>query len=72
MHVFVFRFRSLLNGNWLYSTASICLLGDNNHLHELGWLTSIELYYCQHPALLECLKVHSNIHSNFNSMNEQG
>ena len=73
MHVFVFLFRSLPNGNCLYSSASICLFGHNNHLNELHWLASIELYknanfYCQHPVLLECLKVHSNVYSNFNSI----
>ena len=73
MHVFVFLFRSLPNGNCLYSSASICLFGHNNHLNELRWLTSSELYenanfHCQHPVLLECLKVHSNVYSNFNSI----
>ena len=71
MHIFVFLFRSLPNGNCLYSSASICLFGHNNHLNELRWLTSIELYenasfYCQHQVLLECLKVHSNVYLNFN------
>ena len=52
-------FRSLPNGNCLYSLALICLFGHTNHLNELRWLTSIELYensnfYCQHPVLLEC------------------
>ena len=60
------------NGNCIYSSASIYLFGHNNHLNELRWLTSIELYenakfYCQHPVLLECLKVHSRFYSNFNS-----
>ena len=73
MYVFAFLFRSLPNGNCLYSSASICLFGHNNHLIELRWLTSIELYenanfYCQRPVLLECLKVHSNVYSNFNSI----
>ena len=73
MHVFAFLFRSLPNGNCLYSSSSICLYGHNNHLNELHWLASIELYknanfYCQHPVLLECLKVHSNVYSNFNSI----
>ena len=68
-----FFFRSLQNGNCLYSSASIYLFGHNNHLNELCWLTSIELYenakfYCQHPVLLECLKVHSRFYSNFNSI----
>ena len=68
-----FFFRSLPNGNCLYSSASICLFGHNDHLKELRWLTSIELYenakfYCQHPVLLECLKVHSSVYSNFNSI----
>ena len=73
MYVFVFLFRSLPNGNCLYSSGSICRFGRNNHLNELRWLTSIELYenanfYCQHPLLLECLKVRSNIYSNLNSI----
>ena len=68
-----FFFRSLLNGNCLYSSASIYLFGHNNQLNELRWLTSIELYenakfYCQHPVLLEYLKVHSRFYSNFNSI----
>ena len=68
-----FLFRSLPNGNSSYSSALICLFGRNNHLNELRWLTSIELYenakfYCQHPVLLECLKVHSRFYSNFNSI----
>ena len=70
---FYFFFRSLPNSNCLYSSASICLFGHNDHLKELRWLTSIELYenakfYCQHPVLLECLKVHSSVYSNFNSI----
>ena len=67
-------FRSLPNGNCLYSSASICLFHRSlfNHLNELHWLTSIELhknanFYCQHHVLLECLKVHSNVYPNFNS-----
>ena len=71
MHISVFPFRSLSNGNCLYSSASIYLFGHNNHLNELCWLTSIELYenakfYRQHRVLLECLKVHSRFYSNFN------
>ena len=73
MHELYFFFRSLSNGNCLCNSASICLFGHNNHLNELRWLTSIELYenakfYCQHPVLLECLKVHSSVYSNFNSI----
>ena len=73
MHVFIFLFRSLPNGDCLYSSASIFLFGHNSHLNELRWLTFIELYenakfYCQHPVLLECLKVHSSVYSNFNSI----
>ena len=73
MHVFVSLFRSLLNSNCLYSSASICLFGHNNQLNKLHWLTSTEIYenanfYCQHPVLLECLKVHSNVYSDFNSI----
>ena len=73
MHELYFFFRSLPNGNCLCNSASICLFGHNNHLNELRWLTSIELYgnakfYCQHPVLLECLKVHSSVYSNFNSI----
>ena len=72
MHVFVFIFRSLPNGSCLYTSASICPFGHNNHLYELHWLTSIELYqnakfYCQHPVLLDCSKLHSRVYSNFNS-----
>ena len=68
-----FFFRSLPNGNCLYSSAAICLFGHNNHLNELRWLTSTELYenakfWCQHPVVLECLKVHGSIYSNFNSI----
>ena len=69
-----FFFRSLPNGNCLYSSASICLFGHNNRLNELRWLTSIDnenenaKLYCQHPALLECLKVHDSIYSNFNGI----
>ena len=70
---FYFFFRSLRNSNCLYSSASIYLFGNNNHLNELRWLTSIELYenakfYCQRHVLLECLKVHSRFSSNFNSI----
>ena len=68
-----FFFRSLPNGNCLYSSASICLFGHNNHLNESRWLTCIELYenaksFYQQPVLLECLKVHSSVYSNFNSI----
>ena len=71
MHVFLFRFMSLPNGNCLYSSSSIYLFGQNNDLNELRWLTSIELYeivkfYCQHLVLLECLRVHSKFSPNFN------
>ena len=73
MHELYFFFRSLPNGNCLCNSASICLFGHNNHLNELRWLTSIELhgnakFYCQHPVLLECLKVYSSVYSNFNSI----
>ena len=73
MYVFEFPFRSLPNDNCLYSSKSICLFGHNNHLNELRWLASTELnenatFYCQHPVLLECLKVHSNVYLNFNSI----
>ena len=73
MHVFVFLFKSLPNGNSLYSSALTCLFGYDNHLNELRWLTSIELYenanfHCQHPALVEYLKVKSNVYSSFNSI----
>ena len=69
-----FLFRSLPNGNSSYSSALICLFGRHNHLNELRWLTSIELYenanlYCQNPVLLECLKVHTSVYSNFNGFN---
>ena len=72
MSLYLF-FRSLANGNCLYSSASICLFGHNNNLNELRWLTSIELYenakfYCQHLVLLDYLKVHSSVYSNFNSI----
>ena len=68
-----FFFRLLPNGNCLYSSASIYIFGHNNHLNELCWLTSIELYenakfYCQHLVLLEGLKVYSSVYSNFNSI----
>ena len=68
-----FFFRSFPNGNCLYSSASICLFGYNNHFNELRLLTSNELYenakfYCQHPVLLECLEVHSSAYSTFNSI----
>ena len=68
-----FFFRSLQNGNCLYSSASIYLFGHNNHLNELCSLTSTELYenakfYCQHPMLLGCLKVHNRFYSNFSSI----
>ena len=68
-----FFFRSFPNGNCLYSSASICLFGHNNHFNELRWLTSNELYenakfYCQHLVLLECWEVHSSVYSNFNSI----
>ena len=63
-----FFFRSLPEGDCLYSSASICHFVHNNHLNELRWLTSIELYentkfYCQHLVLLECLKVDSSVYS---------
>ena len=61
------------NGSCLYSSPSIYLFGHNNHLNELRWLTYMELYEnakfcCQHPVLLECLKVHSRFYSDFNSI----
>ena len=68
-----FFFRSLPNGNCLNSPASIYIYGHNNHLNELCWLTSIELYenakfYCQHLLLLEGLKVHGSVYSNSSSI----
>ena len=74
MHICLyFFFRSLQNGNCLYSSALIYLFGHHNHLNELCWFTSIESYenakfYCQHPMLLESLKVNSRFYSNFNSI----
>ena len=52
----------------------MCPFGHNNHLNELRWLTSIKLYEnakfsCQHQIFfLECMKVHSSVYSNFNSI----
>ena len=73
IHVSVFAFKSLRNGNCLYSSTSTCLFPHNNHLNELRLLASIELYentnFCyQYPALLESLKVHSNVYLDFNSI----
>ena len=68
-----FFFRPLPNGNCLYSSASICLFGHNNHLKEIHWFTYIESYenakfYCQHSVLLEFLRFHRSVYSNFNSI----
>ena len=57
----------------VYTAQHPSFFGHNNHLNELRWLTSTELnentiFYCQHPVLLECLKVHSNVYLNFNSI----
>ena len=66
-------FNSLPNDISLYRSVSICLFSDNNHLNKFRWLASIGLnenrnFCCQHSLLLECLKVHSNSYSNFNSI----
>ena len=47
-------FRSMPNGNWLFSSAS--LIGDNSLVHELRVMASVRLHvnatcYAQHPAL---------------------
>ena len=40
----VFAFKSLSNGNCLYSSVSLLLAGDNSLVQDLRLLTSIELY----------------------------
>ena len=49
-------FRSIPNGNWLFSSASLSLIGDNSLVHELRVMASVKLHvnatcYAQHPAL---------------------
>ena len=51
-------FRSMPDGNFLYSSASLSLVGDRNNTleHELRVRTAVELHvngacYGQHPAL---------------------
>ena len=49
-------FRSMLNGNCLFSSASLSLVGDNSLVHELRMIAAVELhlyatYYAQHPVL---------------------
>ena len=39
-----FIFRSLANGDCMYSSISLLLVGDNSLVDELRCLTSIELY----------------------------
>ena len=39
-----FLSRSMLNGNCMYSSMSLLLVGDNSLVEELRCLTSIELY----------------------------
>ena len=40
-------FRSMPNGDCLFSSASLSLVGDNSLLHELRVMTSVELHYMQ-------------------------
>ena len=48
-------FRSMPNGNCLFSSASLSLVGYNSQVHELRVITAVELHfnatYAQHPAL---------------------
>ena len=49
-------FRSMPNGNCLFSSASLSLVGDNSLVHELREMVAVELhvnatYYVQHPVL---------------------
>ena len=46
-------FRSMPNGNCLFSSASLSLVGDNSPVHELRVMAAVELhvnatYYAQH------------------------
>ena len=47
-------FRSMRNGNCLFSSASLTLLRDNSLVHELGVMAAVELHlnatYAQDPA----------------------
>ena len=49
-------FRSVANGNCLFSSASLALVGDNSLVHELRAMAALKLhvnatYYVQHHAL---------------------
>ena len=49
-------FRSMPNGNCLFSSASLSLVGENSLVHELREMAAVELhvnatYYARHPAL---------------------
>ena len=48
-------FRSMANGNFLFSSASFSLVGKNSLVHELRVMAAVELHvnstYAQHPAL---------------------
>ena len=39
-----FHYRSMLNGNWMYSSVSLLLVADNSLVEELRCLSSVELY----------------------------
>ena len=49
------------NGNCMFSSASLSLVGDNSLIHELRVMVAVELhvnaaYYAQHPELKSVYK----------------
>ena len=58
IYIYIYLFRSQTNGNCLYSSTSLLLIGDNSLVDNLRAMTSIELFlhgefYSKHPSFLE-------------------
>ena len=59
-------FRSLPDGNCLFSSASLLISGTNDFIYDLRILTALELFencqqYCDHPLFSEVYNENSGI-----------
>ena len=69
--VCLFRFEA--NGNYLFSTFSIVMYGDNSHIDDLKILTAIEIYlhsgfYRKHPSFISLISKHVTVFSSIDTL----
>ena len=67
--LFLLIFRSQPSGNFLYSSLSILLFGNNGYIDELRVLSSTKLlmypYYCKQPCFLSLSQVFEKAETHF-------